>query len=390
MKPNILFLSAHLPSPHATQAGQLTAYRNLVQIADDYDVHLITFRNEVEMAWDLNPLLQVCSSIKVIDITFMDRFKNSLLKFYLPIQVSIRASKKFKKCIIDKTSKIKFSRVHFEWTQMVSYESEFDSLILKSLYIHDALCQVAVRKINWQNFILTPFYLFEYLRTYFWEKMNLKALDILYVPSEKDKKFILRLVNHIDIVVVPLAFKLFETVDRKPSSDKLILLYWGSLARVENVDAALYLIKKIYPLLKDKGIPCKLLILGSHPPSKLLRHASSDILIPGYIDKPSDMFSMAHMAVFPIRFGAGVKVKVLESLSAGLPVVTTFVGSEGIPCDESSGLFTIDKHNPEKFVKKILGIYADEILMGSTSKNAIKWAKEYADIDPSILCCRKF
>jgi glycosyltransferase involved in cell wall biosynthesis len=385
LKPKLLFLSAHLPSPHATQAGQLTAYRNLVHIAAAYDVHLIAYRNEVELGWDLNPLLELCSSVKVVDITYLDRVKNSILKFYLPLHVSIRSSKIFKKYIFEKTSEINFSRVHFEWTQMISYSTEFNSSILKSLCIHDVLSQAALRKISWLSFFLTPFYLFEFFRTYLWEKIFLGGMDILFAPSEKDKKILLRLVSNLEIKVVPLAFRLFENVKRKASSDHLTLLYWGSYAREENVDAVLYLIKKIFPLLKAKGIPCKLLILGSHPPSKLRQYAGSDIFIPGFIDNPSEMFSLAHMAVFPIRFGAGVKVKVLESLSAGLPVVTTFIGSEGIPCDENSGLFTIDKHTPVKFVTKILEIYSNEFLMHRISINAKMWATNYAEIDPTIL-----
>lgn len=388
MKPKLLFLSAHLPSPNATQAGQLTAYRNLSLLAVDYDVHLIAYRNEVELSWDLSPLYEVCSSIKIVDITYRGRLKNLIYNFYLPFQVSVRTSSVFKKNIIHISSMIDFSRVHFEWSQTIVYASLFSNSVFKSLYVHDVLSQAAVRKISVTKFFLIPFYIFELFRIFFWERIALRGLDTLYAPSEKDKKILNFLSPDSIVKVVPLSFKLLKCKKNECQTDHLTLLYWGSFARAENVDAALYLVNKIFPIIVGLGMPCKLLILGSNPPLKLRKYASPDIVIPGYMENPANMFSLAHLAVFPIRFGAGVKVKVLEALSAGLPVVTTHIGSEGIPCSESSGLFTIDELNPEKFVTKMLAIYNDKKLMRSVSLNAIKWASEYAEVDAKVLCDR--
>jgi glycosyltransferase involved in cell wall biosynthesis len=82
-------------------------------------------------------------------------------------------------------------------------------------------------------------------------------------------------------------------------------------------------------------------IVGSNMPDDILELADEHVIVHGFIsdDELVTLYSGVRLSVVPLRFGAGVKGKVLEALHAGVPVVTTSVGAEGIP--ESENLLTI-------------------------------------------------
>ena len=118
--------------------------------------------------------------------------------------------------------------------------------------------------------------------------------------------------------------------------------------RHENVDAAEWLIQKIFPLVKKNVPGLKLLIVGANPPYGLLKWQCKDITVTGYVEDPAEYFEKATLAVLPLRLGAGIKYKVLECLEAGLSIITTDVGAEGISHDS-----IMIANNTDEFVKLI-------------------------------------
>jgi glycosyltransferase involved in cell wall biosynthesis len=127
------------------------------------------------------------------------------------------------------------------------------------------------------------------------------------------------------------------------------LLFWGAMSRKENSDAAIYFITNFWNHLKASFPLLKLYIVGSDPPSKLYELANKDIIITGFVEDPSWYFEKIKLGIVPLSKGAGVKVKVLEMMSAGLPVVSTPVGAEGI------------ENNPRLFVRDLNDEFLKEI-----------------------------
>ena len=78
----------------------------------------------------------------------------------------------------------------------------------------------------------------------------------------------------------------------------------------------------------------------------------------------------------PLRYGAGVKGKITQSLSMGLPVVTTNIGAEGINFIDNQNVLLAE--SPEKFAQKAIKVYQDSILWNSLSKNSLDLAKEHS------------
>ena len=104
-----------------------------------------------------------------------------------------------------------------------------------------------------------------------------------------------------------------------------------------NIDAAVWFVTEILPYVREAIGPIHVSIAGSNPNNVVLELAGSDVEVHGYVTDAElvTLYSRAACAVVPLRFGAGVKGKVLEAVRYGIPLVTTSVGAEGIPDAES-------------------------------------------------------
>jgi len=110
------------------------------------------------------------------------------------------------------------------------------------------------------------------------------------------------------------------------------LFYVGTLSWEANVDGLLWFFEEIWPQLKQKRPSLKFLIAGSKPDQRLIEAAKTlkDIELLGYVEDLEPYFKSSRLFIAPLRFGAGIKVKVLNTMCRGLPIVTTSVGAEGL------------------------------------------------------------
>jgi len=115
-------------------------------------------------------------------------------------------------------------------------------------------------------------------------------------------------------------------------STKEQLFYVGTLSWEANVDGLLWFFNEVWPQLKLKRPLLEFLIAGGNPDPRLLEAASKleGIEFLGYIDDLEPYFTSSRLFIAPLRFGAGIKVKVLNTMCRGLPIVTTSVGAEGL------------------------------------------------------------
>lgn len=167
--------------------------------------------------------------------------------------------------------------------------------------------------------------------------------DTLECYSTKDAQLISALYGHAKIVVRPP--QLGEFVTRVTRNMESIVpssfLFWGALSRRENSEAILWFLRSCWPEVRRVCPNAQLYIVGSAPTAELRSFDGNGVVVTGFVEDPQIWFERAAFGIAPLIEGAGVKVKVLEMLACGLPVLATPVAAEGI--DTSGNLMVFER-----------------------------------------------
>ncbi|WP_282276415.1 glycosyltransferase, partial [Stenotrophomonas sp. PS02297] len=117
-----------------------------------------------------------------------------------------------------------------------------------------------------------------------------------------------------------------------PPADRQGILFVAGFAHPPNVDAACWFVREIFPLVRRELPGIKLTLVGSNPHPSVLELAGDDVEVTGYVsdERLAEYYCSSLVSVAPLRFGGGVKGKVLESLRFGVPCVTTSTGMQGL------------------------------------------------------------
>jgi len=166
-----------------------------------------------------------------------------------------------------------------------------------------------------------------------------KQADVVLYPSTDETAHVRRwLAEHepgVDIraETIPLyAYDPVPEADMGGPEGREGILFVAGFAHAPNVDAALWFVREVLPLVHREVPGVRLSLVGSNPRPEVLAMASAHIEVTGYVSDQvlTQRYQHARVAVAPLRFGGGVKGKVLESLQHGLPCVTTSIGMQGL------------------------------------------------------------
>jgi len=138
------------------------------------------------------------------------------------------------------------------------------------------------------------------------------------------------------------------------------IVFLGGFEHAPNADGVRWFIAEVWPLLQARSLNLRLVIAGSALPPDIAALAGGDIAIPGHVTDLAGLFAAARMSIAPLRFGAGVKGKVVSSLSYGVPVVATSIGAEGARLGHGYNILIAD--DPAAMADEIERLATDDVL----------------------------
>jgi len=159
------------------------------------------------------------------------------------------------------------------------------------------------------------------------------AADAVITHSSAEAGWLRQTVQHANVHVIPWAVAPRPTP--VPWADRRGIAFIGNFRFAPNRDAAAFLVAEILPKVwrADPSIDC--LLVGASMPEEIRKLAGPRVRVLGYLADLADVFARVRLTVAPLRFGAGVKGKVLESLAAGVPCVMTPIAAEGLGLPET-------------------------------------------------------
>ena len=193
-------------------------------------------------------------------------------------------------------------------------------------------------------------------------------VDLVYYPSEVEVSRIKQEMPQAQVKAIPLyIFKEDGTEDFDPEERK-DLLFVGGFNHTPNVDAVKWFIQQVFPQVNDSLPDVKLHVVGSNMPADINDLGGGNVIMHGFLeDEQLDaLYSSIRLSVVPLRYGAGVKGKVLESMHKGVPVLTTSIGAEGIPqAEDCMCVSSIDDYGPS-----VIRLYQDSDELSRMSNSA--------------------
>ena len=305
MRKKILVLTAY--PPNDMTAGQSYTKTLISRLSQRYDINVLYFPYRGHKA-DLPHVVESsqldCSSIK-----------NMLKLFWLFPLFSKRYEKKIARYIEKQSSGCDV--VYFDFSQVLIY-AKYISHPCKIGMVHDVISQKYGRKCKLLG-----------LWAWITEKKMVNNLDSLFCFSNKDS-LILQREYGVNARVVNFYIKQYKDLDVVIKNHEDVFCFYGAWGRKENLSGLLWFIKKVYPLINKKY---KYLVIGGNLDSRILK-GFPDFSYMGFVDNPISILKSSQGLIAPLWQGAGVKVKVIDALSAGIPVVGTEIAFEGIIDDE--------------------------------------------------------
>lgn len=209
------------------------------------------------------------------------------------------------------------------------------------------------------------------LKTQRWEVAGANAADCTLVVSAEEQATLQKLCPKANIRAHPLVYPVQQSTPAL--GERAGILFVGSFPHHPNQDAMQYYLDEIHPKVQAQ-LDAPLYIVGPQPPEWLSARATENILVTGLVDDLAAYLNRARVSIAPLRYGAGVKGKVLESMSYGIPVVATSIAAEGIPAREGEHLLIAN--DAAAFAGAVVKLYRDESLWHILSVNGKHLVRE--------------
>lgn len=193
-----------------------------------------------------------------------------------------------------------------------------------------------------------------------WEPRYGERFDQCIAVSEIDRDLLLAENPNLQIEVVPNGVDTelhtplpYEAAD--PS-----VMFVGKMSYPPCTDAAVYLGDTLFPKLQKRIPELELWLVGREPVPEVTRLESPRIHVTGQVESVVPYYERSQVALVPLRSGGGTRLKILEAMALGRPVVSTAVGAEGLDVTDGENILIAD--DPDEFIEKTYQVMTDEAL----------------------------
>lgn len=209
--------------------------------------------------------------------------------------------------------------------------------------------------------VMKCFSLLNEIRFKKWELNALRRFDGIIAMSENDMDLLKKEVPDVPVHVVRNGVDTagISFAPAGPPAPKMIFV--ASMDSEANHDGALFFLKEIFPLLKKSHPGAAVTFVGRNPRKELSdRQNGTDIVVTGNVEDVSPYYRDAAVAIVPLRSGGGTRLKILEAMAAGVPVVSTCIGCEGL--DVYDGEHLLVAAPPRRFAESVGRLLTDTVL----------------------------
>ena len=369
----ILYLTARFPYP-LDKGDKLRDYRHIEGLSANHSVTLVSFVNPQTTEEHLNKLKPYCEKIVTVKKSTILQFLKSLFSIFSnkPLQVSYYKSSAMKKELKNLLENSDFDLLYTHLIRMAQYFIDIKN-IPKVIDISDAISKSLSRRIATSNMFMRALIRIERNRVSDYEQQVINDFAIPIVVSEKTKEH-LGGNNKIRVIRLGVVKRERPLKNRFPISERPILIFSGNMSYYPNVDAAIYFVREIFPLVTKIFPKAIFKIVGVNPTKNVRKLNSESVIVTGKVPSIRTEMEKADIMVAPMRNGAGTQNKILEAMSSGIPIVTSSIGCEGLGDIDAVPFIVADTE--VEFAKELISLLENEELRNNLINSALNFIEE--------------
>lgn len=382
----ILIVSAVLPYP-VTGGDSLRQYNLIKRVGRRHSVHLATFIHDKSQECGVDEMRKYCKGVHVVPAPkfqrceLVARFLTNIIK-RRPLCASYHYVPVLEAKVRELMTKQTFDILQLEHVYMFEYVNclppsaktrkiltlhNMESVKMKRQFLSEPFGQEKLRHmIDW--WIMKSF-----------EPRAMRRADKCIAMSEIEAAIARKMVPGINLQVVSngVDTSLYKPVALNSSKE---LLFIGSLCYPPNVDGAQFFVSQVFPLIR-KGEPEASLNLVGRSPVPRVKSLANGGAVKLFSDVPEvrPYYERSAISVVPLRAGGGTRLKILESMALGVPVVSTYIGCEGLDVTHGEDILIAD--SPEEFANNVCELLRNAGLRKKIAQNGRKLVENKYDWD---------
>ena len=377
----ILMVTPYVPYPPSS-GGQIRTYNLLKYLSQNNEITLVAlYKNDEEKKYE-SYLEKYCKKIYLCQRPSSPwQFKNIFKTIFSssPFLVVRNYSDEAKTIINELLSQEKFDVIHAETFYVMPHIPETK--------VPTVLVEQTIEYKVYKHFVNSlPFYLrlliyfdIDIMKLKYWERFYWKKANAVVVVSSSDEKLIKSEEPKLKTSIIPNCVGDEMVIDRLEKKDfkNPSIFFQGNFFWLQNVEAAKFIIYKIYPRLIKELPKIKVVIAGQNA-RKLGSLINKNINIvniePDNINRVKDLFKRNTLFIAPIFGPGGTRLKILAAMGSGMPVISSVTGIEGLEVTNNKNV--VIANNPEGFIKKIKQLLTNKNMYEKIRNNAYKLVKE--------------
>ena len=368
----ILFLAHLFPLP-LDSGGKIKTFHTLKALAREHEIHLLSYvrlDDEYRLVKDMQ---DVCASVEIIRLERGKARHAAELLAGLCLRRSFIVSRDYRRKM-----QAAFERalttlhpdvVHVDHLQMAQFVpcGQPYKTVLDQHNVESAIIRRTAD--TDESFPRRLYASMEWPKLQRYEIRTCQNCDIVLTVSDEDGRALRKTCPSLtNLRTVPIGADIhyFQPLDRDHRSRNL--LFVGTMYWPPNIDSVLFFYKEIFPRVRKLYPDCSLTIAGQRPTSTI-RALENDpaVRVAGYVDDVREISRDCGAFIVPLRSGSGVRVKILNALAMGLPVISTSLGAEGLDVSDGEHLLIAD--TAEDFAQAISNLFGNPELANTLSEN---------------------
>lgn len=379
-RPKLVSFTMFVPFLGIPHAGGEYVRRHYLALSDAFDVLVIApGGSENSAAMKKNEGVQGTAALIIDPIRGIPRVVVNLAKFFRGVSLGVDVERSFMLNRQLPALLAGASVVEFQWTEAASMARRVRSMAPDAKFIvvaHDIVSQRWQREARTGGLARRAFYAGRAFFTKLAERRRFRSVDSVVVFSEKDARLARNIAPGCNVQAVNPPLYDEEMTDSRKGQDRTgrNVLFTGAFARPENHEAAMWLLREVWPTVQRAVPDARLILAGADPLPELrnLVEECDSATATGYVPDLGPYYREADIFVSPLLHGAGVKFKNITAMLWQIPILTTPVGAEGIGTENHYLGITDISH---EFATLLTDALQNAERRNSVARQAYAWAQ---------------